>query len=507
MVTGDLTSDLIERPIWTDAMVADAGIPIIDAPFVTVGGGLGSFVLVDFLRMAGVPTSDIRVLTGLDKPHETYQHLVRVSQIPDYERLRSDSGSCLDNIWAFPSYAVREAFAAKDLKGLLWPLWNVFSEPVLANYYTPRAGFAYSTVEREMPRIAWQAMLAKGQVRMTRKRLDSGYFTILTPPEGTFDTRRIAYRSRFVHLAVGYPGVRYLADLQAYADKYNDPAHLVNAYGQHEYVYDQLIRRPGVVVVRGSGIVASRILQRLIEDRDKHGAKTQIWHLFRTYYSKSEGPPWFHRRAGDGWQYQGFNWPKSAWGGQHRKHLEKLEGEERRMFLDSTGGTTTPVRNDWQEQLRRGRSEGFYRVHIGEVDAVMPGPDDTVITRIRSADGLNVDVAANFIIDATGLEGDIRVHRLMADLLDHTGAGLNPLRRLDVSRDFEVRGTANGNGKIYASGSMTLGGYYSPVDSFLGLQFAALRIADDLARQGLGRRVGVGRSIANWWSWLRNRPI
>ncbi len=34
---------------------------------------------------------------------------------------------------------------------------------------------------------------------------------------------------------------------------------------------------------------------------------------------------------------------------------------------------------------------------------------------------------------------------------------------------------------------MTLGGYYAGVDSFLGLQYAALQITDDLAAKLAGR--------------------
>ena len=40
--TGDLTPALIETSVWNESMLADAGIPVVDAPFVTVGGGLGS---------------------------------------------------------------------------------------------------------------------------------------------------------------------------------------------------------------------------------------------------------------------------------------------------------------------------------------------------------------------------------------------------------------------------------------------------------------------------------
>ena len=505
---GDLTTELIAQSAWRDEDLIAAGIPIVEVAFVTVGGGLGSFVLVDLLRQAGVPTAEIRVLTQLDFPHQTYQHLVRVSQIPDYERLRSDSSSVLDNVWGFPGYAVREAFAARKLKDILQPLWNVFTEPVLSNFYTPRAGQAYTSAERETKRIQWDAMVAKGQVRLVRRSAEGGYFTILTPPaESRSPTRRVAYKSRWVHLGVGYPGVRFLQDLQEYRQKYQDFTRVVNSYEPHEPVYEELIRKPGVVVVRGAGIVASRVLQRLIDDRDNKRAQTTIWHVIRSYVSGPHGPIFARRQGDDGWAFQGFNWPKSAWGGQQRVKLESLDGEPRLELLNSMGGTTTAIRNDWRNQLDRGRRDGFYRVRIGEVEEIAPGQNGTVTTKVRSRDGALLEIPANFIIDATGLEAEVREHRLLADLLDNGGAGLNPMGRLDVSKDFELRGAENGHGKIYASGAMTLGGYYAPVDTFLGLQYSAIHIADDLNRQGFGHRFDTLRSISQWWKWLRNETI
>jgi len=38
---GDLTAELIAVDHWTDAMVAAAGIPVVEVPFVSVGGGIG----------------------------------------------------------------------------------------------------------------------------------------------------------------------------------------------------------------------------------------------------------------------------------------------------------------------------------------------------------------------------------------------------------------------------------------------------------------------------------
>src|SRR5258706_9713820 len=141
--TGDLTPELLETAFWSDAMVAAAGIAVYDVPFVTVGGGIGSFVTVDYLRIAGVPTSQIRVLSNIDFPWQTYEYLTRVSQIPRPERIRSDSSSRPDNIWGFPSYALTEAWRGKNPGHLL----HVLIEPIFVDYWTPRAGTVFASLE------------------------------------------------------------------------------------------------------------------------------------------------------------------------------------------------------------------------------------------------------------------------------------------------------------------------------------------------------------------------
>lgn len=502
--SGDLTDQLIGTDVWSDAMLGEAGIPVVDSPVVTIGGGIGSFVFTDYLRVAGLPSTSIRVLSTLDEPWQTYQYLTQVSQVPAGERLRSDAASTPGCIWGFPSYGVREAWREKTLA----PLWSAVTEPILTDYWTPKAGRVFADMRREADRISWWESVVKGQVRMVRRRVGGGYFTILTPPAGAGSTKRVAYRSTYVHLAVGYPGVKFLPDLQEYRQRYPDAGRIVNAYEPHEHVYQQLRRRPGVVMIRGSGIVASRILQRLIDDRDQAGAKTQIIHLFRNYVNSSHGPSIFLRRRGaDGWAYQGFNWPKSAWGGQAKERFQKLEGDQRKAFYEVLGGTNTPHRKLWIQQLARGRHEGFYQVHIGQVLEVKPGSHDEVVTQIRTKEGANLELSADFVIDATGLEADIREHRVLADLLDHGGARRNPLGRLDVERTFEVRGTRSEPGRLYAVGASTLGGYFAGVDTFLGLQYAAQRVTDDLAAQGLFRRIGPARSISQWWKWANNTKI
>jgi hypothetical protein len=396
--------------------------------------------------------------------------------------------------------------AARGLKARLSPLWNVLTEPIFADYYTPRAGHAFDSMAKEADRVGYFDSFERGLVRMTRKRVGGGYFTILTTSHDTKAARRTAYRSRWVHIAVGYPGLKFLGDLQKYRETYQDYTRVVNAYEPHEAVYRDLRARPGTVILRGSGIVASRILQRLVDDRDKHGAQTHIVHIFRTYVSGSHGPSIFmRRRGGDGWAYQGFNYPKSVWGGQLKSRMRRLEGPDRAALYKTIGGTNTPIRRLWQDQLKRGRSEGWYRTVTGVVESVKPTENGTV-TRVRTTAGV-LEMEAGFIVDCTGLEADIAEHRLLADMLTNSGAGRNPLDRLDVERTFAVRGMTNGDGKVYASGTATLGGYFPGVDTFLGLQIAAQEIADDLARPGRGKLIRPLRWLSQWLIWERGARL
>lgn len=511
---GDVPPSMLESQVWSDEQVAGAGIPVHDVPLVTIGGGMGSFALVHVLRIAGVAPSAIRVLTDLDAPYETYRTLCRNSQIPEFERIRSDSGSVMDNIWGFPGYAIRECFDTElrrraGLTGLskaLAPVWQVLNEPIGVDYYTPMSGQVFASCDREMARLGWHSMLSKGTVRTVRKRRGGGYFSILTPPAGTSATPRVAWRSRFVHVSVGYPGLRFLPDLQEYRSRTGDVTTVVNAYEDHEHVYRHLVEHGGNVVVRGSGIVGIRILQRLIDDRDRHGARTQIWHVFRNYVAGDQGERFQRRKGRNGFAYQGFNYPKSGWGGQMFDQLMRHDDPQARAaIIRRGGGTNIPKRKYWEEQIRRGLREGWYRQFQGEVREVVPRDGGGTVTRIQSRDGAGLELEANFIIDATGLEADPREHRLLGDILTYGGAGMNGMGRLDVERTFEVRGTRSEPGRLYAIGAATLGGYLAPVDSFLGLQLANVAVCDDLAAQGFCRRIGPLRSISQWIKWARNQ--
>jgi hypothetical protein len=502
---GDLTQQLLESPAWTDQMVQAAGIPVHDTSLASVGGGLGSFTLLDVLRIRGVARSSIRVLSSSDTPWQTWEYLTGVSQLPPQERIRSDAGARLDNIWGFPSYAMHEAWADKSPK----LAYQVLVEPVFTDFFSPRAATVFATLEREARRIGYWDMLLKGQVRMVRRRVGGGYFTILTPPPGVTKSKRVAIRSQYVHLAAGYPGLKFLDDLQAFRETHNDYHHVVNAYEPHEHVYEILKSRQGVVMVRGAGIVASRILQRLMDDRERHRLHTQIVHVFRTYVTGPHGPSvWMRRDGGDGWAYQAFTFPKSAFGGQLKAQFRNADPAGRAELSKIVGGTTTPKLRRWQEQMRAGRQGNWYHPIQAVVDKVEPAGDGRgLISHVSGQDGRRGQYVSDFIIDCTGLEADMSEHRVLADLLQYGGARRNHAGRLAVGRNFEVIGAESGAGMLYASGAATGGNHFPAVDSFLGMQTAALDIADDLARRGFCTSLGPLRSVRQWLKWAAGRPV
>ncbi|SDU35667.1 FAD/NAD(P)-binding protein [Amycolatopsis keratiniphila] len=500
--TVDLPPLLRSSDQWTDSMVTDAGIPLQDKPFVTVGGGIGSFVMADYLRIAGgLPTSDIQVVSNLSHPWQTYEHLATASQIALDNRIRSDAASRPDNIWGFPSYAVSEAIRKRTIK----PLMQVLVEPVFADFYTPRLRAVLESIDREARRIRYWDMLERGDVELVRRRVGGGYFVVHADRRAAEPVFR-AVRCRDVHLAVGYTGLQFLPELQEFRERMNDFHHVVNAYEDHEHVYQALRLKPRTVLVRGGGIVASRVVERLIRERVERGTRTQIVHVLRTYVAGKHGKhAWARRRGQDGFAYQGFNYPKSVWGGQLKAEMRRLDADARSEVYREIGGTTTAWRREWQRQMRLARSQGWYRVLNGTFEDLKPDGDG-LEARLRVADG-GLSIRADFVIDCTGLNADVTEHQVLGDLLQRGGARMNGLGRLDVDRAFAVRGADSGMGKLYATGAATLGGPFPGVDTFLGLQIAAQEVVDDVARRGHCRRMGPMSSFAGWLRWATGREI
>lgn len=486
-------------PVWSDELVAAAGLRAEHATFVTVGGGLAGFAVVDALRVCGLEAEQIRVVSPQRRPHENLSRLIRMGQIRDDDPLRSDSGSRADNIWGFPGYAVQEAISRRTIR----PLWKVLTEPVAAEFYNPSPGQVFRGLDREAGRIGWDSMLAPGQAGLIRRRAEGGFFCLVHPAD---HSPPYVLRTAYLHLGTGYPALGYAPGLVEYRLRHREFFNVVNAYEPHEHVYQVLQRRAGTILVRGAGITASRVLQRLIDDRDRSGQAVRIVHLFRDLAEPSPGRPGSGPASEHGWRYQAFSFPKSATSGQQREQLAGMSSAERSAWIAAMSGATTAKRRRWQRQLRKARSEGFYQALSGEITAIEPSRDRQVRLLVAGSandDPLRLDI--DFLIDCTGMSPRLRDNPLLADLIDSGGAAVNALGGLDVGPHFEVRGSGGEPGRLYASGTIARGGYLAPADSFAGFVDAALLICDDLAVRGVCTRLGPACSVAAWAKRLARR--
>ncbi|MEH2084605.1 MAG: FHA domain-containing protein [Nostoc sp.] len=481
------------------------GLPVDESDYLAIGAGLGSFLWADLLRISGVGAEKI-VALGLEaEPYARYKRLCLNSQIPLYERLRSNSDSCPDNIWGWPSYALREAWkdlAKGEIKSAFKYLWQVFAEPTFAETYTPRAGNVFDSIDRETKRIGWNQIYRYGRVRVIRKTDDGRYCVAYSRGPGNY----AFLVSRYLHLATGYPAIQFLPDLQAYREKYQDFTSVVNAYEAHDRVYEQLEQHGGTVLIRGRGIVASRIVQRIYEAR-KRNRNIAVLHLMRSPKPQGNKFQKATRLVKNHYEFQPFNWPKACWGGELRAMLEKATPDERKRLLADWGGTTTADRHDWQQITAQGLSEGWYQIIFGEVLDVERDAQNRTITRIREQNFGEMKLLADFIVDATGLDAKIDANPLLADLVKHYNLPVNHLGRLTVANNFELVEMRSDQGQMYAAGAITLGGPYAAVDSFLGLQYAALVAVDGLAaaRAPGVQRLNVVSSFRQWLKWVLNQ--
>ncbi len=480
-----------------------------ETTYLALGGGLGSFVWVDYLRVAGVPAAHVAAIGFEDKPYGRYRRLASNSQIPDHERLRSNSDACPDNLWGWPGYGVREMWSWATRGRLLKAGkigFQLLTEPLLIEPFTPRSGDVYHAIDQEAERIGWAQIWRYGRIRAIRKTTDGRYAVAYSQDNGRTAAQRYKFFvAPFVHVAVGYPAVRFLPDLQAYREETADFEHVVNAYEDHHHVYEELEQHGGTVLIRGRGIVASRVIQRLYEAR-QNGAAVGVIHLMRSKIEQGSRHGLTARPVNHHWELQPYNFPKACFGGDLKKKLEQLPAEEREQLTERLGGTTTAERADWQAILENGRAEGWYQVRFGEVERVSR-EGNKIVTRLASDDLIDAAAAfyVDYVIDCTGLHGNVRLNPLLDDLIEMYQLPTNRLERMVVTDDYEITDMRNGRGRLYAAGAMTYGNGFAPVDSFLGLQYVAQRSAEALVAHETPflKPLEGGRSLAAWWRWAR----
>jgi len=240
----------------------------------------------------------------------------------------------------------------------------------LLKHTPPRAGDVYKAIGREARRIGWARIWRRGRVRSIRKTDHGRYVVAYSQMQSGQQSRHCFVVCDYLHLAVGYPGVRFLPDLQHYRQTTDDFRRVVNAYENNNHVYEDLAIRGGIAMVRGHGIVASRIIQRLYELRTALRLPIGILHLMRAPMATGSHYQLAKRRVRNHLEIQPFNWPKAAWGGDLRDSLERAPGAERGEMLEILDGTTTADRSDWRAIIKQGLQEGWCENLFGEIKSI-----------------------------------------------------------------------------------------------------------------------------------------
>ena len=240
-------------------------------------------------------------------------------------------------------------------------------EPVFADFYTPRLGTVLDALEREAPRIGYWDMLVQGEVRMVRRRVGGGYFTVLTPRPGTSPAKRIAFRCRDVHLAVGYPGLKFLPDLQEFRRSTRLPPR------------GERLRGPRARLRRAAAPAGHRPGPRRRHRRvaDPGAAdpgprpvrpQTRIVHLLRTYVDGSHGPHRGRAAAAGTASPTRASTTRSRCGADSSRPGCAAWTATGGAGYDEIGGTTTAFRRALAAPAREGRRGGWYRTVTGTIE-------------------------------------------------------------------------------------------------------------------------------------------
>jgi pSer/pThr/pTyr-binding forkhead associated (FHA) protein len=496
---------IFQNSTLTLAEVQQTGLAVDTYDYAAIGGGFGSFCWVDLLRIAGVKREQIAVLGPEKSVYGRYHQLCLNAHGPGAERLRSTSDACPDNIWGFPSYGWREAshqLLRGKMAAALKTCWQLLAEPMLDNVYGPTDGQVKAAVDREARRIGWSNMLRYALVEAIRKTDDGRYAILYNQGD-----RYAIVLATYIHLAPGYPAVAFLPDLQEYRQQTKDFTRVVNAYEDHDGIYEHLAQRGGTIVLRGAGIVACRVLQRIYQVRRAHPERDiTVLHLWPQARSQGQAYGLTQRSVQHNYELQVWEWPKACWGGSYKMLLEASTPEEQARLLQVWEATTIPQRRDWLRVLGGGLGKGWYQMVAGKVQSVTPNLQGRGLTIYLQ--NVATPLSADYVIDATGIPGTVMDSNLLADLVQQYQLPLNDRGYLQVTPEFALAPLHNDRGRIYSAGAITAGGSYGPVDSFLGLQYAALcavgNLTDDQA-PGL-QELNPWRSAYQWLRWLFQRP-
>ncbi|MCA9385656.1 hypothetical protein KC717_03335, partial [Candidatus Dojkabacteria bacterium] len=442
----------------------------------------------------------IAVISPYKHPYETFKQRCENSHIDKDTRLRSDAGATPDNIWGVPSYAVRESWSnLKRLKlgGFFSPLFKVFTESYISEPFTPKSGQVFESITHEAKRIGWNSMLFEGMAQ-TIHPLENGGYEI----QVLQNKRKFKIQCEYLHLGIGYSKLNKTDEQLSFEKHHPNLDIYKNVYEDHSHILNHLKHNGGTIIIRGRGIAASMLLQKLYElcmQRDD----IRILHLLRhhTHPSMINNK---ERSLEHEWEYQHYNFPKSCFGGEYKINLEGMPGHE--SYIPILGGTTSADRTSWKHIVEEGLDKGFYSYVVGSVQS-FSYKNQRVSIEITQDNDISCMVSADFMIDATGLSRNLRTNELFEELINTNHVSLTRFDTLQTNSSFCV---LNPNGKdinLFASGVVALGNTFAPVDSFSGMTYAGLKITEFLCTK-LERPhnlSGLG-SLLEWSNWILHKP-
>lgn len=452
---------------------------ITETKYVTIGGGIGSFVFVDYLRIVGIPHSQIAVITDSKKPYEQFRNYCENSGIGPNDRIRSDSSGRPDNIWGFPGFAVSEAIEELRWGNLFKSFslfYQIFTEPILRDFYSPKSSLLFNSMDRESKRINWDSMKLPGKALFIRKTTDDRL--VIFVEEGKKISAVIA---NFLHLSLGHKGKR---------SKLPQNKRISFIYEDHDDLINDLKNNGGKIVILGRGIAAARIIEKLLNFNKDN---LEVISLFRDEESKDSDFRKIKRANFNGWKLQYFNWPRSAFGGS-------LSSKKQSFHIWST--PTTPPRREWISLLNKSLQNGLYKIEIGDIQKITETHLGLLIE--ISKENLLRELHAQYIIDCTGFDDSIFSNELYSDLQKTYRLPLTTVNGFEVNNSFEIEKLKSENSRVFITGTSASGNHYGPVDSFFGQGFASYKIVESI---GLFKKFNFIDSIFAWGKWIMNFKI
>jgi len=498
-----LLQTFFQKPRLSLTELKNSGIALEKKMFVSLGGGIGSFCWVDSLRIHAVAAADIAVIAHHGRPYQQFKQYCDRSGLSPQDRLRSDSGARPDNFWGFPGYAVDEWW--DNLRHGQWHAagkvaWQIFTEPLLADFYTPTAGRLYASIEREMQRIDWESMVRPGSALFIRQLNDDGYAIFYRTPG-----RQVRIMlAKIVHLALGHT-VKQANYLPTKA-----PDQVLSGYNLQADFFRCVEETQASVMVVGRGIVAARIIERLLPKAAQQPERAII-SLFRSPLGETADSRQIEQASFAGWRLQPFNWPRSTFGGPLMETLQSVPPTARRQLAKTWSAASTPPRTQWLRELQKAAVARRYRTLYGQIAHIeQQGARLAIqITPSPPATSDAVTIQADYLVDCSGFDDQVAHHFIYTDLMTTYQLPTTPAGSLQVNAYFEIETLSSNAGKIIVSGSGAAGNHYGPVDSFLGHQYAAVKTIESLSTLPWTklRPLNLVRSLRGWLQWILNRPI